>query len=172
MGCHSREFTIETLKEKSYFPRLSSYLIDQLVGFSCDQLARFLWAIDAFEAGEPVTWVPKAFDSDGLLAGYSHLHYKRPDWAATNLAAAHRQPLKQSLETTIGVLAERIVDGKADLGMVLEKFSSRASSRATGDWVIYRDGSGGPQYLAVHEHTERGSAEELALKEVLDCITF
>lgn len=176
MGCHSREFTVETLKEKAYFHRLSAYLIDQLVGLSCDQLSRFLRAVDAVEAGAPSTWAPGAFSSSGLLAGYWHFHFLQDDWMATNLAAAHRQPLKQPLDATVDAIADRIVAGQADIvtaqAEAVKKFTDRLSGEATGEWVIYREGATGREYLAIHAHTRRGSKEERGLKQLLDGIAI
>lgn len=171
MVCHSAEFVREILQEKPYMQRLSSHLIDQILDLDCDDFSRLLRAIDAVESGEPTTKSPRDFDGTGLLAGYGHFHYRASDWASTNFAAAQGRPIGQSLDQTIDDLAGRIIRSGADpvLGLedVMKKFAERLP-KSTGDWVLYREGPNGREYLAIHAHTERGSEEEKALKALLD----
>ncbi|WP_170854566.1 hypothetical protein [Azotobacter beijerinckii] len=174
MGCNSREFTLAALQERPYFGRLSGYLIEQLVDLSCDDLARFIRAIDALESGTPRTKAPGEYDPKAVLAGYAHVHFCRGDWAASNLAISAEMHRTQPLEKTIDRLSERIVEAgpqaQSVLDSAIDEFASRLSTSATGDWVIYKEGSDGHLYLAMHEHTKRGSPEEIALKELLDSI--
>lgn len=174
MVCHSREFVMAILQEKPYFQRLSSYLIDQLLELSCDDFARFRRALDAVESGSPVTRFPGEFSLSGVLAGYGHIHYRRSDWAAGNLALLHKMAPDQPIEQTIDKLAQQVVDGggdfQAEIGSIVDGFAKRVSSKATGDWVLFRATTGDRQYLAIHEHTERGSAKERELRTLLDSL--
>ncbi|TMU79698.1 hypothetical protein FGA82_11730 [Pseudomonas fluorescens] len=173
MVCHSAEFVREILQEKPYVQRLSIHLTGQILELDCDDFSRLLRAIDAVEAGEPSTKTPGDFKETGLLAGYGHFHYRASDWASTNFAAAQGRPIGQSLDQTIDDLAERIIRSGVDpsLGIedVMKKFTERLP-KSTGDWVLYREGAAGREYLAIHSHTERGSEEEKALKALLDGI--
>lgn len=176
MGCYSREFTLEVLREKPYFARLSGYLIDQLVELSCDDLARFRRALDRFDGstGKGRTKSPGAFSRKGALAGYSHVHFARGDWLDTNFALSAGMPLAQPLDETVDKLAQRIVEGgcspRQGVAAAIGEFATRIATGATGDWVIYKARPDGNFYLAIHEHTRRGSPEELALRNVLDRI--
>lgn len=176
MGCYSREFTIEILRAKPYFARLSSYLIEQLVRHSCDQLSRFCRAVDALESGAACTKFPGSFHQAGFLAGYGHVHYLQPDWAATNMAVSNRLPLGTPLDQAIDAVAERIVAGNDDVfasqDQVIGKFVARLKEGGTGDWIIYRDAPAGREYLAVHKHTVKNSPEEKALQQLLDAISI
>lgn len=174
MGCYSREFTLSVLQEKPYFSRLSSHLIEQLVALSCDELAKFERAIDAVEGvrGRVRAKAPGAFG--GVLAGYSHVHYMRPDWLQANFSQSQRMSPEQELEQTVEKVLERIVDsGRQPLDAVdeaMERFTDRLSNRATGDWLIYEERLVGNFYLAINEHVACGSSDELDLKRLLDGI--
>jgi hypothetical protein len=175
MVCHSIEFTLAILREKPYFGRLSSYFIEQTLSLDCNDFSRLLRAIDAAESGVPDTKWPGDFVSAGLLSGYGHFHYRTSDWAATNLAVALKMPVRQSLDETIDATAEKIIAGGGDprtgIEVAIGKFIKRIR-KASGDWVIYRDEPLGRRYLAIHEHTERRSAEEHQLKALLDSIVL
>ncbi len=171
MGCYSKQFTLAVLQDRPYFDRLSEYLIDQVIELSCDRLAFFTRALDAMERGSPITRSPGAFSASGVLAGYGHVHFKRQDWAAGNLAALHGKPPSQPMDVTLDqIVRSLLAAGKGYEAVKAEaaRFQTRASTKASGDWVIYRNGSRGTEYLAIHEHTERGSAEEFQLKSLLD----
>ncbi|RRV08085.1 hypothetical protein EGJ27_08495 [Pseudomonas sp. v388] len=173
MGCYSRNFTLSILRDKPYFNRLSKFLIEQVVGLSCNSLAYFTRALDALEEGKPTTRFPGDFGQAGLLAGYGHVHFKREDWAACNLALENRLPVTLSIDDALEQIVQSLLQkGKGYEGVkaTAERFADRASSRATGDWVIYRNGDSGFEYLAIHEHTERGSAEEQSLRRLLDAL--
>ena len=173
MVCHSAEFVREILQEKPYMQQLSSHLIGQILELDCDDFSRLLRAIDAVESGEPTTKSPGDFKGTGLLAGYGHFHYRASDWASTNFAAAQGRPIEQSLDQTIDDLADRIirsgVEPSLGLEAVMKKFAERLP-KSTGDWVLYREGPEGRDYLAIHAHTKRGTDEEKALKALLDGI--
>ncbi|MGF6490571.1 hypothetical protein [Pseudomonas frederiksbergensis] len=173
MVCHSNEFTLAILRDKPYFHRLANHLIDQILELSCDDFARLMRAVDAVESGAPTTKFPGDFKSHGVLAGYGHFHYRRNDWAATNLALTQGMPVDQSLDQTIDTLAQKIVeDGtnpSAGVDAAMKKFIKRIP-QATGDWVLYRDGAIGREYLALHEHTVPGAVEEQELKKLLDSL--
>lgn len=176
MGCHSREFTLEVLGELPYRNRISSHLVAQLIEMSCDDLSRALRALDALENGEPNTSHPGYFSQGGVLAGYCHVHYRREDWAAGNLAAQHRLGQDQSTDSVVEKVADKIWNEGGNVMATLDKtidtFAERVGKRASGDWIIYRNNVGGREYLAVHPHTKRNSAEEHALKLLLDSLTL
>lgn len=173
MVCHTVEFVMAELQEKPYYPRMSAYLIQQLLEVDCNEFSRVLRAINASEAGAPRTKPPRDFSLKGVLAGYGHLHYRRSDWAAGNLASINRQPLNQSLDMTIDELAKQIVEQEGDpqsnLEDLMKKFST-GMGKATGDWVIYEDCGDSRKYLALAEHVVRGSPEELRLRDQLDSL--
>lgn len=173
MVCHTVEFVMAELQEKPYYPRMSAYLIEQLLEVDCNEFSRVLRAIDASEAGAPRTKPPRDFSLKGVLAGYGHLHYLRSDWTAGNLASINGEPVKQSLDKTIDELAKQIVEKEGDpqsnLENLMKKFS-KGIEKATGDWVIYEDCGNGRRYLALAEHVERGSPEELSLRRQLDSL--
>jgi hypothetical protein len=173
MACHSDEFVLSVLLEKPYFSRLSDYLIEQILSLGCNDFARLRRAIDAVEEGSPATRNPGDFGRDGELMGYGHFHYMKEDWAATNLAAINNQPIMQPLDATIDHLAGKIIAGGGDYESALEakikKFSQRVRE-ASGDWVLYRNGPEGREYLAINEHVKRGSEEERELRLLLDSI--
>lgn len=173
MVCHTVEFVMAALQEKSYYPRMSAFLIEQLLEVDCNEFSKVLRAIDASEAGAPRTKPPSAFSAKGVLAGYGHLHYLRSDWPAGNLASINRQPLTQSLDMTIDALAEEIVEQQGDphsnLETLMKKFST-GMGKATGDWVIYEDSGDSRKYLALAEHVKRGSPEERSLRVQLDSL--
>ncbi|MGX0957839.1 hypothetical protein AB7M18_003967 [Pseudomonas viridiflava] len=171
MDHNSTEFTLAVLREMPYFDRLSTHLRTQVAELSITRLAFFKRALDAFEGGSPITKSPGAFNAKGILAGYGHLHFKREDWVAGNFAAQNRKPPAQPLEVTLAQEAESLLKkGKGYEGVLerVERFSKRASSNATGDWVLFRNGKRGIEYLAIHEHTDPGSEKELQLKWLLD----
>lgn len=174
MGCYSRDFTLSILHDKPYFSRLSSHLIEQLVALSCDELAKFERAIDAIEGvrGSVRAKAPGAFG--GVLAGYSHVHYMRPDWLAANFSQSQRMPPQQGLEQTVEKVVGQIVDSRKPpldaVDDVIEQFTDRLSNGATGDWLIYEDRPVGNFYLAINEHVARGSSDELELKRLLNGI--
>lgn len=173
MVCHTVEFTMAKLQEKHYYPRLSAHLIEQLLEVDCNEFSRVLRAVDSAESGKPTTKPPRDFDPLGVLVGYGHLHYLRQDWAAGNLASQNGEPVDQSLDKTIDELAQQIVlrggDPDADLEKLMKKFS-KGMRKATGDWVLYRNGGAGREYLALAEHVDRGSPEELDLKAFLNSL--
>ncbi|MBP5074762.1 hypothetical protein HUS84_12275 [Pseudomonas chlororaphis] len=173
MVCHSEEFVLSVLQDKSYFNRLSDHLIEQILGLECDDFSRLRRAIDAVEAGSPTTRFPGDFRPSGLLAGYGHFHYRKGDWAATNLAAEFRKPITQSLDITVDALADKVVakggDPDAELEKLINKFSRRIG-QASGDWVLYCDGLSGREYLAINQHTDPNSDEERELRRLLDRI--
>lgn len=173
MVCHSNEFMLAILQDKPYVNQISDHLIEQILGLECDDFARLLRAIDAAESGAPATRAPGDFESAGVLAGYGHFHYRKGDWAATNLAAAFGKPITQSLDNTIDDLANEIAaqgrDTDAKLEAAIAKFSRRIR-KASGDWVLYREGANGREYLAINQHTPRGSDEERELRRLLDSV--
>lgn len=176
MGCHSREFTLEILNERAYRDRISSYLVEQLVEMSCNDLSRILRALDALESGEPNINHPGDFGQGGILAGYGHVHYRREDWAIGNLAAQYRFGQTQSADAIVDQVAQKIWNDGGDvmgaLDTAVESFAERVATRASGDWIIYRNGIVGREYLTVHPHTRRNSPEEHALKQLLDSLTI
>lgn len=174
VGCYSKEFTLAVLEDKPYFDRLSAHLISQLIELSCDRLTYFTRALDAMEEGSPITSNPGAFGSGGVLAGYGHIHFKREDWASGNLALLHRKRPSQKMDETIRQIVLSLLDsGKGYEGIQAEaeRFRTRISTQATGDWILYRENAKGIQYLAIHEHTKRGSQEELQLRSLLDSLS-
>ncbi|MBA1229247.1 hypothetical protein G7013_06260 [Pseudomonas viridiflava] len=161
------------LQGKPYFERLSNYLVSQLVELSCDSLSYVTRALDAMERGSPITQSPGAFSKKGGLAGYGHVHFKRQDWAAGNLAALHGKPPSQRMDVTLDQIVRSLLatgQGYEGVKAEAERFGNRISTQASGDWVLYRNGPRGVEYLAIHEHTKRGSPEELRLKTLLDQI--
>lgn len=176
MGCYSREFTLEALAERHYRARISSYLVEQLVDMSCNDLSRVLRALDALENGDANTNHPGDFGQGGILAGYGHIHYRREDWAAGNLAAQHRLSQAQSADSIIDQVEQKIWNKGGDvIGVVqttVESFAERVATRATGDWIVYRSGIHGREYLAAHPHTRRNTPEEHALKQLLDSLSL
>lgn len=173
MVCHSDEFVLSVLLEKPYFNRLSDYLIEQILGLGCNDFARLRRAIDAVETGSPTTRNPGDFSPKGLLKGYGHFHYMKEDWAATNLAAINEQPIAQALDDTIDHLVDKIVAAGGSYDVALEKEIrkfSRRSRAASGDWVLYRNGPKGREYLALNAHVDRGSDAEHELLRLLDGI--
>jgi hypothetical protein len=173
MVCHSKEFVLSVLLEKDYFARLSDYMIEQMSSLGPNDFPRLIRSIDAMEGGHPSTRNPGDFRENGQLKGYGHFHYMKEDWAATNLAAISGQPIMQSLDATIDHVAEKIVatggDFEAALEQKLRKFLLRTRN-ASGDWVLYRDGPNGREYLAINPHVQPGSEEEQALSRLLDRI--
>lgn len=171
MVCHTVEFVMAELQEKAYYPRISAYLVEQLLEVDCNEFSRVLRAINAAEAGTPRTKFPGDFSLKGVLAGYGHLHYLRSDWAAGNLASINNEPVKQPLDITIDKLAKRTVEKGGDplsnLNELMEKFT-KGMEKGTGDWVIYEDCREGRKYLALAEHVKMGSPEELRLRALLD----
>lgn len=173
MVCHTVEFVMAELQEKPYYSRMSAYLIKQLLEVDCNEFSRVLRAITASEAGAPRTKPAREFSVKGVLAGYGHLHYRRSDWAAGNLASINGESVKQSLDITIDVLTKQTVEKEGDpmsnLEDLMKKFS-KGMEKATGDWVIYEDCGNGRKYLALAEHVDWGSPEELSLKAQLDSL--
>lgn len=173
MVCHSDEFVLSVLLEKQYFSRLSDYMIEQMLSLGCNDFSRLRRAIDAVEDGLPTTRNPGDFRRDGELKGFGHFHYMKEDWAATNLAAINKQPIMQPLDVTIDHLAGKIIAGGGDFEAALEKKIQKFSRRVrevSGDWVLYRNGPEGREYLAINEHVDRGSEEERGLRRLLDSI--
>ncbi|WKW34136.1 hypothetical protein KIH13_10790 [Pseudomonas viridiflava] len=161
------------LQGKPYLDRLSDYLIKQLIELSCDGLTHVTRAIDAMEQGSPITKSPGAFSASGVLAGYGHVHFKRQDWAAGNLAALHGKPPSQRMDVTLDQIVRSLLatgQGYEGVKAEAERFGTRISTQASGDWVLYRNGPKGIEYLAINEHVRRGSPEELRLKTLLDHI--
>jgi len=173
MVCHSEEFVLSVLLERDYFARLSDFMIEQMLSLDANDFSRLIRSIDSLEGGSPSTRNPGDFRENGQLKGYGHFHYMKEDWAATNLAVISGQPIMQSLDATIDHIAGKIVatggDFEAALEQKLRKFSRRTRS-ASGDWVLYRDGPNGREYLAINPHVEPGSEEEQALSRLLDRI--
>lgn len=85
----------------------------------------------------------------------------------------HGKPPSQHIDVTlVQIVRSLMAIGKGDEGVKAEaaRFGTRISTESSGDWILYRKGSTGIEYLAIHQHVRRGSPEELRLKTLLDNI--
>lgn len=170
MVCHTHSLVDETLEEILGGNAISKYLREQLYSLDCDDFTRVSRALEQAHGSGRFTAVDRG-RFNGALEGYGHLHYLNKDWLATNFSHVAGRSIKESADQQIEAAAQQISDKSVrpedairELDTLKSRFKKRMASKATGDWLIYRECPEGKRlYLAIHSHVTRDSEDELRL---------
>lgn len=177
MVCHTHAFVDETLKEYLDVHQISDYLRHQLYELECSEFDQVCRAFgQAHKTGSGGFTAVDRGEYSGALRGYRHVHYRNSDWLRINIALSQQRSVNDTMEELIDYAAKSASKGRTDPDEIMEQviqqhekpLKKRLSSKATGDWLIYREDPQGKRlYLAIHPHVTRGSAGERKLLSLL-----